>query len=810
MNRLLFTVLMLLCTLMMAQQGEVFGTVTNEEGDLLSDIKIEIVGKQKNALTQDGSYRIRLEPGNYTLKFISNTLNERALKVQIVSGVSLRRDVVLNDVVMLDNVELFGSINKQPEKLDLITRLPLKPSENIQTISTISNQVLEKQGILNISDAVRNAPGVYTYATFGGRGESIGARGYRGIPVLKNGVRIQSDFRGPGFITDMQGIESVQVIKGAATISQGFGLDLGSAGGVVNLVTKVPDFENFGRIDLRYGSWNQVRPTIDFNRVLNDNKTLAFRINGAYEYGEHYSGENDNQRFYVNPSLRWMPSDKLDIKLEMDYLDDTKAPDAGTVNLSKDNTENLIYDLPKDRYLGFESDEYTTKTLTYSVSAKYDVNETFYIKGGLFGSSFDNDGYAAFLSQTPNASGIIETPNIANRSLRRPIWRKDDNQIGQLDFVFHNIRTGDFKHLAQIGLDIRGNQVETKTFNTVAIDVIDVFDDQVSNTLNQNVDFTETGNSDANNKQWGALAQYVVEYKDWARFFAGLRYSNYDNESTNGRLDRTTNTINYTTTTTEGDTWNPVLGLMVYPRKQLGIFASYTNTTNPRNASRLSEAGEELGDEKSNQFEVGFKSQWFGNRLRFNTTYYRVENKNMIMQDASLNNQGNLELLPWYIKGGDDIRQGVELELIGRITKEWEVMMGYSWLNAEYDNATTFMDGSRPNNTPEHVANFWTNYSFSQGSLAGLNIGAGIYYLGDRPYNDFVKSPYHGIVPGLEPWYNDPYTTVNAQIGYKINQFDVKVFFNNIFDEIGYNAYRNIYINRINPRNFAVQVGYNF
>ncbi|MGI9527208.1 MAG: TonB-dependent siderophore receptor [Weeksellaceae bacterium] len=810
MNNLFSTVFLLLCSCILAQRGEVLGTVTNEKGDLLSDIKVEVVEVQKSTFTSDGSYHLSLEPGNYTLKFISPTLDEKTLNIQLASGESLRKDIILNNVVVLDNLELFGSINKQPEKLDIITRLPLKPSENIQTITTISNQVIEKQGILTISDAVRNAPGVYTYATYGGRAESIGARGFRGIPLLKNGVRVHSDFRGQGFLTDMQGIESVQVIKGAATISQGFGLDLGSAGGVVNLVTKTPDFKDFGSVSLRYGSWNQVRPTVDINRVLNKNKTLAFRLNGAYEYSEHFTGVNDNQRYYVNPSLRWKPSDKLDVKLEMDYFDDKRAPDAGTVNLSKDNKENLIYDLPKDRYLGFDTDEYTNQTLTYSASAKYDVSDYLYLKGGFYGSSMKSDGIAAFLSQTENSANIIENPNIVGRALRRPAWRKDDNQVGQVDFVFHHIETGDFKHLAQVGFDIRKSQVETKNYNTIGIDEIDVFNDQISNTYNQNAVFTETGGAEQDNRQWGGLAQYVVEYKDWARFFAGLRYSNFDNESTNGRLNKKTNEMAYSTSSADGNTWNPIFGLMVYPRKQLGIFASYTNTTNPRNASNLNEKGEMLGDERSNQFEVGFKSEWFKNRLRFNSTYYRVENKNMIMQDAALNNEGNLELLPWYIKGGDDIRQGVELELIGRISNDWEVMMGYSWLDAKFENATTFMDGSKPNNTPEHVANFWTNYTFSQGYLAGLSVGAGVYYLGERPYNDFVKTPFHGIVPGLEPWNNDAYTTLNAQVGYKINQLNVKVFLNNILDEIGYNAYRNVYINRINPRNFAIQVAYSF
>jgi iron complex outermembrane receptor protein len=51
-----------------------------------------------------------------------------------------------------------------------------------------------------------------------------------GVPVLKNGVQMDSDFRTAGLMTDMQGVESIQVIKGSAAVSQGIGNGLGSAG----------------------------------------------------------------------------------------------------------------------------------------------------------------------------------------------------------------------------------------------------------------------------------------------------------------------------------------------------------------------------------------------------------------------------------------------------------------------------------------------------------------------------------------------------------------------------------------------------
>lgn len=55
------------------------------------------------------------------------------------------------------------------------------------------------------------------------------------------------------------------------------------------------------------------------------------------------------------------------------------------------------------------------------------------------------------------------------------------------------------------------------------------------------------------------------------------------------------------------------------------------------------------------------------------------------------------------------------------------------------------------------------------------------------------------------------YITFNAQLAYSYQRFTARVFFNNIFDKIGYNSYyRGGYINQIDPRNFAGSIAYTF
>lgn len=788
------------------KQAQHFGAVTGfihaAQGIPVANAKVYTDENNATHTNADGAFKLKVSSGNFIIYITKNQSNAQSYELRVRPGEVLQVNLELNDIVALQGVELFGDKNKQPEKLDEITRLPLNPQENIQTITTISDKVISKQGILTIADATRNAPGVYTYATYGNQRESLGSRGFRGIPILKNDVRVHSDFRGQGITTDMEGVESVQVLKGATAITQGFGLDLGSAGGVVNLVTKTPKFNDFGKVSLRYGSFNSIRPTLDVNRVLDKKHSLAFRLNGAYEHSNGYRDENKFNKYYLNPSLKWKPTKSLELTLEMDYLDDKRTPDPGTINLSKDNTKNEILDLPKSKFIGFKDNESLTKNLTYSARVKYDLNKHLYLRAGYFASHLDLKGVGISLKQNIDrkTNEIKGSPYEVTRALTKSP-RIDNNKVLQLDLVGQDFQTGIIKHLFQVGFDFKESQVETTAYSSVVIDKINVMDDNISNNLPNGIPtFTQTGKGETYAKELGGMAQYVMQIEDYLRIFMGSHYSHYtSHDKVKGNL-------------VSGNTINPIFGILANPIKNIGIFASYTNISDPRNSARLDKNGKELGNSVATQWETGLKTEWFNKRLRFNATYFNVQNKNMIMQEVTLDPNGVWQFEPYYFKGGDDTRQGIELELIGRILPNLEIMGGYSYLDAKYKNSTRFVDGSAPNNTPHNVANFWTNYTFNQGMLNGLSIGAGVYYLGDRPYNDYTRKglQIHGIDVKSKPWLNKAYTTVNAQIAYNMPKFGIQFFANNIFDQIGYNAYRNVFINRIDPRNFAAKLTFKF
>jgi len=787
-----------------AQTASIKGRVVNDNGIALSSVNMTMAqSAQSDRTDENGYFEVKNIPaGKYTLRAKLIGYQMQTAEGEVGADTREINFTLVPQLNSLAEVEVFGDKGKPTEKLDAITRLPLKPSDQIQSISIISNKLIEQQGALSVIEGVRNVPGVYTYSTYGGVRESISSRGFRGIPTLKNGVRVMSDFRGQGFSTDMQGIESIQVLKGASAITMGAATDLGGPGGIVNMVTKTPKFQNSGNVSLRAGSFGLIRPTFDIQGVVNESNTLAFRLNGSYENGGKFRDFMSNESFYINPSLEWRPNEKSTLTLEMDHFNEKQGIDAGTVNLSVGNKQNQIYDLPSERFLGFESDKTDNKHSTYTARFKQDLSDKLYLRAAVFHSNYDYDAIKSGLAAAKGAGINTDQVNIYNRSIAHNSTREDKSTVFQLDLVGQKVKTGALSHTFQIGADYRYLDVYQPTYNSIAVDQINVLDPStVSNTMPAGLgNFSLINETQSYDYRFGVTFQDVIQVTDWARAYGGVRYST--NKTKDDGLESVTSSF-----------WNPIAGVMLTLQPGFNVFGSYTNSTNPRSGSVIDINGDPLGAERIDQVEAGIKSEWFNDRLRFNLTFYKINNKDMNLEVFNVDDNGIVQPTGYYAKGGNDERKGVEVELTGKVLPNLEVVAGYAYIDAQYQDHSTFVSGSSPNNTPKNTFNLYANYTFKNYALKGLNIGAGVYYLGERPYNDWTQDgvQYHAIDPNTAPWYNKAYTMVNAQVAYPVTKnIGIRLIANNIFDKVGYDAYRTNFIDRITPRNFSGVLTYKF
>lgn len=722
----------------------------------------------------------------------------------------------------IEEVELFGEKKKQPQGLDAITRLPLKTRDQIQSISVVSHKVIEQLGGLTVTDVAKNVPGVTLFSSYGGASESMSIRGYRGVPVLKNGVQMDSDFRTAGMITDMQGVESIQVIKGSAAISQGVGNGLGSAGGVINVVTKRPQFINQTSVGFRYGSWDFYRPTVDFQRVLDSHGKVAVRFNGAYQNNNSFRSHVGAERIYINPSITYRPDDKTEINVEMDYLNDNRTPDRGTINTATGDIEAL-YHMPKGKFLGYTTDYAKTETFNFATTAVRKLNDKFKLRAAFINSNSNGDNEASSISLPAGGTNY----NIRQRVIGKS-ESEDINRVLQFDFIGQDVKTGFINHTFQVGFDWRETETSAVTYNAYKnsiapqnlitaratkigsinyaanpLDTFDVVNGSIPNTLPVNVVYENLGKSNpVLTPSIGAMAQDVMSFGKYIKAHLGIRYS---------RLNGSANRI--------VDTWNPSLGLIVSPFENVNVFGSYTTTTSLRSVNNILQGGGNVGASQTKQWEAGIKSDWFNERLRFNVALFDINTDNLSFQILNQAYQPvrdeNNNIL--YGLAGNLRRKGVEVELIGRILPNLQIMSGWAYLDAQYQDSPAYINGSAPMNAPKHTANGWLNYKFNQGVLDGLDVGAGIYFVGKRPVDEWTQKTFtaghlNSVEAGTKPFDMPEYTTVDAQVGYQFkNGLGLRVFFNNIFDAVGYSSYfRGGYIDQIQPRNFSAQINYKF
>lgn len=810
--------LLILCIAIDANaQSLIKGIVTDSDNNRLEGISVSIGHAGHTVRTNsEGFFSINIQKnGQFHIRFSSIGFKPLALTPQAPTSVTNLGVIILEKSDSeLEGVEVFGERNIKPKGLELITRMPLKPSDQIQSISIISNKVIEAQGALTLTDAMRNVPGVTLFGSYGGVKESMSTRGFRGVPVLKNGVRMDSQLQTASGIVDMQGVESLQMIKGSAAITQGVITDIGNAGGVINVVTKTPNFVDASVVGIRVGSWGQIRPTFDHQQVLNESNTLAMRINGSYERGDSYRSVVNNNRVYLNPSLAWNISTNTTFVIEGDYFNDNRTPRTDVFNLAADQGTEALYLLPNNTFAGFNSDNNNTKIYSFMTRMDHSFNNNLKLRIAYAKSSYQVDEIAT----TAAIISDSEQFNLRRRNMAKSN-RDDKNTTFQFDLIGQNLYTGTLKHTAQLGFDYRVADATTTSFSTLLngqimskgayIDEIDLYqnfsnslsdiliNDKDGNEIKANVTFMENEPVWTYYNTFGIMAQDVIEINKYFKTVLGVRYSEITTKDPLG--------VNGGRRTA----WNPSLGLMLRPIEQVNVFSSYTTSTSLRSAGNRLSTGEEVGSSTTKQIEAGIKSDWLDKRLRFNFTYFNILTSNLANTEYV---EGTNQPTGYVFKAGDLKRDGVEVELNGRVLSNLTVMLGYAYLNARYENSPSYVNGSAPMNAPDHTANAWVQYGFNNNILKGMTLSAGIYYVGERPVNEFSLSPDgHGNPGGVKPFDMPAYTTINAQLGYVQPKWDARLYFNNITNKIGFNSYfRGGYINQTDPRNVALSLNYKF
>jgi iron complex outermembrane receptor protein len=784
------------------KETSINGMVLSLDGQPLSGASVKAENLNISTKTdQNGKFNISVPtPGKYSLT-ISN-VGYQTRTVNSHTGASNESFSLQPYDMVLNTVEVFGHTRRQPDKLDAITGMPLGANEQIQSVSTISSRLIKEQDNQDISDALHNVTGVILFSNFGGIGNSYTIRGIRGITTLLNGIQMDNDTRGHGIMPDMETIDNIQVLKGSYAISQGLSNSIGAVGGIINAVTKTPNFFNSGNIGIRYGSWNNIRGTFDVERLLN--KRFSVRISGAAQGGNGYRTQTTNQRFAINPSFTWKPDQETTMIGEIHFQHDSQTPDRGTINLAADSI-NGLWNIPNNKFLGFSSDHNITDAQFWGIRFIRTLSENIDLKLSYYGSTFKQDFNSAVAALDQEAFNQTGERNVRYRYLNH-VTENDKSTVISAALVGHGLNTGWLSQTFQTGIDYRRSEWYSQAFNSSPIDTIDIYQTFSNKLNNQNVTYTENKGRYYNRyySTYGVYGQDLLAFNRYIKALLGLRYSYTES------IDRKTNTY------TSGHGVDPIAGIFLSPVNNIHFFGSYTTISNISTAEYLDKDGKKLGNMVTRQYEMGIKSDFFNHRLRFNFTYFIMNNDDYAYQ---ITNQTTGAV--YYDQSGSLKRNGIETELVGHVLNNMEVLLGYTHLNAKYKGVKSYMDGSEPMGTAKNLANGWINYMFNRDALKGLSIGFGIYYVGKRPVDDYSKSTAVNIItggseiqkitPGIKPFDLAAYTTANLQIAYTKGHYTIRTVVNNLTNSKGFNAYYpQAFLTPSNPRNFGVSLSYDF
>jgi iron complex outermembrane receptor protein len=157
----------------------------------------------------------------------------------------------------------------------------------------------------------------------------------------------------------------------------------------------------------------------------------------------------------------------------------------------------------------------------------------------------------------------------------------------------------------------------------------------------------------------------------------------------------------------------------------LSPYASYSTSFVPNAAA--SRTGQAFKPTTGDGWEAGVKFKPVGGNLMLTAAYFDIGQKNVLTSDP-------VDFL--YSVQTDGVRsRGVELEARGNITRELEIIGGYSHTEAKVAASLAGNQGKYVNGVPIDQASLWAKYTWFDGPLAGLGLGAGVRYVGES-YGD--------------------------------------------------------------------------
>lgn len=621
------------------------------------------------------------------------------------------------------------------------TRTDTAIHETPQSISVVPAQVVEDIGATRLEDALDYAGGVERGNNFGGQGlTEFLVRGFSTQEFYRNGFAVN---RGYPNMPDASTLERIEVLRGPASMLYG----RGDPGGTFNIVSKQPQAERRTVLGSQVNTDGLRRGTLDTTGVLDESAAFTYRLNLVAEGSDSFRDHVESERYNIAPVLRWQLSDDTALILEGDYLHNRHPLDRGLTRYP-----NQAGDLSRDRFLGEESaGKLTNQNATTQLRLEHQLDSQWMLRGGiqyldgsLDGGAVENNGLAA--------DGRTVGRNYSERWLNWNDLAVQANLEGHFDAagVAHTLLLGvefdDFNYDSQI--DRSGGAT-----GDFPIDLYDPVYGQPLPALTRTTTY-----DDENLKSYAFFLQDQIALTKRLTAQVGARLERFEQRYENkltpaGSWDQAHNAV------------SPRFGLIYDLTEELAVYANTSRSFKPnRGADRSSQA---FDPEEGIAHEVGVKYELPEHDLSVTAALFHITKENVLTSDPVDSN--------YQVAAGEARSRGFDISVAGNITPQWRMIGGYAYVDAEVteSSSASMPVGTRLANVPRHSFNLLDTYEFAEGPLAGLGVGMGVKYVGDRKGG--ATSTAFDV---------DAYTTVDLLAYYPLTErVRLNLNLNNLFDE---------------------------
>ncbi|MEM6434019.1 MAG: TonB-dependent receptor [Cyanobacteria bacterium P01_D01_bin.115] len=700
-------------------EGIALVSVTNESGD---QVRIAITGTDAPPV------------GAVTATGLAVTLGE------VVAGAE-------DDAIQVV-VTGAGDEGYAPSSASTATRTDAPLRDIPRSIQVVPQQVFEDQAGNRIDDATRNVSSVVQSGGFAGTADQLAIRGFATFEIFRDG------FRDPaaGGIFETSNIEQFEVLKGPASVLYGNT----EPGGIINLVTEQPlPFPNY-EFDLQAGSFGFLRPTLDLSGPLTESADVRYRVNLAYERSDTFRDfDQDVRRGFIAPVLAWDISDSTSLTVDFSYLDDKRPFDRGLIAVGRD-----IVDVPQDRIFGEPDDFREIEETAFGYRLEHEFSDNWSIRNAFRLVSAEQLDFRAEPLELDEDTGIL-TRNFRSNDDTSESYAFQTQLEGQF-------ATGSIEHNLLLGIDLDrttfagtqsrapdGLTPDINIFDPVYNQVIPPTFDQLTNVVRDSISRTDS---------LGIFAQNQIDLTDNFKLLLAGRWDFVEQRNDNNLGDDSIQSP---------DAFSPSIGLLYRPIEPLSIYANYARSFQPNFGTAVD--GSFLEPERGTQSEIGLRGELFDGNLIANLAAYTITKTNLATTDP--------DNPDFSIPVSEQRSRGIELDIAGEILPGWNVIASYGYIDAEFTEENFGVEpGGRIQNIPENTFSLWTTYEIQTGSLQGLGLGAGVFYVGERAgdFEDTFDLPSY--------WRTDAtvfYSRDNWRAGLNVqNLFDERYFKSNNFGRV--------------------------